>query len=73
MNEAHYVMDVLLMFGKRYNLRMREGARGGSRDMEEALAYGWRGRFIILAARETNSIEYEPEFCFDISCQGYIR
>ena len=26
MNEAHYVMDVLLTFEISYNLRMREGA-----------------------------------------------
>ena len=28
-NEAHYVMDVLLMFEISYNLRMREGAECG--------------------------------------------
>ena len=31
MNEAHYVMDILLMFEISHNLRMREGTeRGGS-------------------------------------------
>ena len=31
MNEAHYVMDILLMFEISYNLRMRKGAKcGGS-------------------------------------------
>ena len=33
---------------------------------------GGRG-FIILAAQETNSVEYELELCFDMSRQGYIR
>ena len=31
------------------------------------------GRFINLAARETNLIEYEIEFLLEISRQGYIR
>ena len=31
------------------------------------------GRFRILAARETNTIEYELEFYYDMSRQGYIR
>ena len=30
-------------------------------------------RFIILAARETDTIEYELEFYYDMSCQGYMR
>ena len=31
------------------------------------------GRFLNLAARETNFIEYEIEFLLEISRQGYIR
>ena len=30
-------------------------------------------RSIILAARETNTIEYELEFYYDMNRQGYIR
>ena len=30
-------------------------------------------RFMILVARETNAIEYEFEFYYDMSRQSYIR
>ena len=56
-NETHYFMDVLLMFEVSYYLRMREGVEcGGSPWLR------MRGCFIILAARQTNSVEYELEF-----------
>ena len=46
---------------------------GGSRMWRKPLATDEGGRFIILAARETNTIEYELEFYYDMSRQGYIR
>ena len=46
---------------------------GGSRMWRKPLATDEGVRFIILAARETNTIEYELEFYYDMSRQGYIR
>ena len=60
MNETHYVLDVLLMFEISYNLRMREGAECGGSPLLRM-----RGERQIL-------FEYELEFCFDMSRQGYI-
>ena len=31
------------------------------------------GRFIILATRETNTIEHELEIYYDMSRQGYMQ
>ena len=61
-------MNVLLLFEISYSLRMREGA-----ECRKPLATDEGGRFIILAARETNTIEYELDFYCDMSRQGYIR
>ena len=46
---------------------------GGSRMWRTPLATDEGVRFIILAARETNIIEYEIEFYNNMSRQGYIR
>ena len=51
---------------------MREGAECGESPWLR-MRGGGGGGFKILTARKTNTIEYELEFCCDMSCQGYIR